>query len=410
MALMPALAMSAELPEAQQALPVLKVLYRNTNRLGEVGGGAKEVLRPFDEAVIAGEAKVSALGMQLRDAVRGRDRDRAEHCFASAVARSAQDGYDCVQYTVHDDVDVHRVVLAHRSWETLDVVGEEYARVLLRQSVHYCLAQEEDRIRRERPEPEARSWLPRLLDQHQLESRELGDRNPGDAWVASTMRTLLDSKPDGGADAVAAALGEGIDPEVVGEAIALAANQIVLRDDSPRAHGATMGIHASDAVNAWRHMARVSRRRNAAAALLLAGAMVAKKGELPGEPYPRASHRAEIETDAPEALLREAQRAIEANDQGHTCAAIHRYGELGHPERRVFDLMLRYAISEDGRLHAEKYYRTVSEEFAAASSAFRWSHLVGLARATASAYGYDMKDQPGHRAPGYEDARRLLGV
>ena len=42
--------------------------------------------------------------------------------------------------------------------------------------------------------------------------------------------------------------------------------------------------------------------------------------------------------------------------------------------RPVFDLMLRYAISEDGALHAEKYYQTVSEEFAltrpAATSSF----------------------------------------
>ena len=34
----------------------------------------------------------------------------------------------------------------------------------------------------------------------------------------------------------------------------------------------------------------------------------------------------------------------------------------------------RYAISEDGALHAEKYYRTVTEEFAAARPAFRWRH------------------------------------
>jgi hypothetical protein len=79
---------------------------------------------------------------------------------------------------------------------------------------------------------------------------------------------------------------------------------------------------------------------------------------------------------------------------------VQRYGELGHPARPAFDLLLRYGVSEDGALHAEKYYRTVTEEFAATRPAFRWRHLVGLARVTASEYG-----QP---AAGYAEARRLL--
>ena len=68
----------------------------------------------------------------------------------------------------------------------------------------------------------------------------------------------------------------------------------------------------------------------------------------------------------------------------------------------MFDLLLRYAVSEDGALHAEKYYRTVTEEFTTTRPAFRWRQLVALARVTASEFG-----QP---APGYADACRLLGV
>ena len=45
--------------------------------------------------------------------------------------------------------------------------------------------------------------------------------------------------------------------------------------------------------------------------------------------------------------------------------------------------LLRLAVSEDGRLHSEKYYRTVTEEFAATRLAFRWRHPVALARVTA---------------------------
>ncbi len=74
----------------------------------------------------------------------------------------------------------------------------------------------------------------------------------------------------------------------IGEAIALAANQLVLRDAgrperwaSPgkppgSVHGDSVGVHASDAVNAWRNMARVANPRNAAACLILAGYEVAR--------------------------------------------------------------------------------------------------------------------------------------
>jgi hypothetical protein len=68
----------------------------------------------------------------------------------------------------------------------------------------------------------------------------------------------------------------------------------------------------------------------------------------------------------------------------------------------VFDLLLRYAISEDGALHAEKYYRTASMEFAASRPSFRWRQLVALARVTASEYGLP--------APGYAEACQLLKV
>ena len=61
-----------------------------------------------------------------------------------------------------------------------------------------------------------------------------------------------------------------------------------------------------------------------------------------------------------------------------------------------------FAVSEDGALHAEKFYRTVTEEFESSRPAFRSRYLVALARVTASAHGY--------AAPGYADACRLLAT
>jgi hypothetical protein len=102
------------------------------------------------------------------------------------------------------------------------------------------------------------------------------------------------------------------------------------------------------------------------------------------------------------ALLSDADDANRQKDQARACALVHRYGELGHAPRAVFDPLLKYGISQDGALHAEKYYRTVTEEFTATRPAFRWRQLVALARVTTSEYGFS--------APGYKEACELLKV
>jgi hypothetical protein len=118
------------------------------------------------------------------------------------------------------------------------------------------------------------------------------------------------------------------------------------------------------------------------------------------QPLPTAYHLKGLKTADPGGLLREAEEAIRDNLQAHAAAIIHRYGELGHEPREAFALMRKYAVSEDGALHAEKFYRTVSEEFASTRAAFRWRHLVALARVTASEFG--------RPAPGMAEARALL--
>ncbi len=50
------------------------------------------------------------------------------------------------------------------------------------------------------------------------------------------------------------------------------------------------------------------------------------------------------------------------------------------------------------------------EEYRTIRPAFRWRQVVGLARVTTSAYGYNREDELGFRAAGYEDACKLLGV
>lgn len=419
MALVPALEMSRELPKAHQALPVLKVLYRNTAQIQARGGRSKEVLKPVEPMKLTGNQPG---GEQLRSAVRERKMQQAEGIFATlATELSAEEAYNELLRIVQDDTFVHNVALAHRSWEMLDLIGKEQAHTLLRQSVRFCIKEEGDRIKRGWPEPPIRMVLPKLLDQYRLIGRAPGRRRPDDAWVLKLNQTINQSTQEQAADAVAAALAEGMDPEAVGEAISLAANQLVLRSTASRTHGNSLGVHGSDATNAWRNIARVANQRNAAAALIVAAYHVAGQGqtirahdglknEQVGGDDPFARFRDKLGEEDASVLLREAEEAIRANDQQLATAAILRYGELGHPSRPVFDLLLGFAISEDGRLHSEKYYRTVTEEFAVTRPAFRWRHLIGLARVTASMYGYDRSDNHGHRAPGYEQACTLLGV
>ncbi|MDR3622530.1 MAG: hypothetical protein P4L85_24475 [Paludisphaera borealis] len=417
MALAPAYHMAKELPEDRRALPVLKVLYRNTNRIHEHGGAASEVLHTVKPGAFSASHESS--GEALRDAVRGKDMKEAERTFAAIAAISPDEAFNSLLVAVEDETEVHRVVLPYRAWELLDVVGADQAHTMLRQSVRYCVKSEQN-SRRTAQSDEPRALLPRLFDQHKLPRTSPGTKRADDAWVAAMSKTVFDSSPASAADAVAAALAEGIDPRDVGEAIALAANQLVLRDAgrperwaSPgkppgSVHGDSVGVHASDAVNAWRNMSRVVNPRNAAACLILAGYEVARDRQaraadfLKWTPRPLAEVLADVKSTDANRLVTELESAVQANQQEIASALVHRYGTLGHDPAPVFALLLKYAVSEDGALHAEKYYNTVREEFASTRPAFRWRQLVALARVTAS--------ECGRPAPGMAQARELLKV
>ena len=412
MALSPAFRMAQELPEGQKPLPVLKVLYRNSNRIQERGGRKNEVLHCVKPS------ETAASGEKLRDLARGKNMRAAEQTFAALARTSPEDAFNALLTEVQDDLEVHRVVLPYRAWDLLDVIGKDQAHALLRQSVRYCVNAESwsrDAFRNRH-----RTLLPKLLEEHKLLARSRGDRQPDDAWIDQLSQTFFKSSPEDAAAAAAGALAEGFSPIAVGQALSLCANQLVLRDHGrpPReeslgkppgsVHGDSIGVHACDSVNAWRNMANVSNPRNCFASLILGAFQVANDRTERGgdfqnwEPLPVSWHLKQVQSTEQESLLRDMDEAIRGNLQARATAVAQRYGELGHAERPLFDLLLRYAISEDGALHAEKFYRTTVEEFRAARPAFRWRYVVALARVTASEYG--------RPAPGISEARSLLRV
>src|SRR2546425_1337560 len=325
MALTPALHMAQELPAELQPLPVFKVLYRNTNRIQERGGRKQEALHPVKPATLS---EGRAGGEVLREAVRSRKVDAAEQTFAALAQHSADEAFNGLLFAVQDNTEVHRVVLPYRAWDLLGLIGKEQAHTLLRQSVRYCVKAES--WPRNSTWDEPRTLLPKMLEEHKLLGRSPGDRKAEDNWVEQFSQTIFKSTPEQAAEAAAVALAEGMSASDVGEAITLAANQLVLRDMGRTArdeqpgkplgsvHGDSIGVHACDSANAWRNMARAANPRNAAACLILSAWQVAydrveRGGDfLNWKPRPWMEQAEAVTAKEPDILLKEAEDAIKS--------------------------------------------------------------------------------------------------
>ncbi|MDZ4683799.1 MAG: hypothetical protein SH850_01840 [Planctomycetaceae bacterium] len=409
MAMLPALQMTKLLPKERQSLPVLKVLYRNSQQCQSHGGASKATLTALHAAEHSPEGD---MGLKIRDACREADMNKAEALFGSLAKVSPREAFNAIQPAVQDDINVHRFVFAHRTYGMIDLLGQDYAHTLLRQSVRQMVDFEQDHKSRKQADNPIRALLPKLLDQYKLAGMTPGKKPMSDAAVDDLARTVYNGPPARSADAVAAALADGVDIEVVGEAISLASNMLCLRQgtDRWRTHGDSAGVHSSDATNAFRNMARNTDSRHGIAGMIVAAYHSASHTPFSGDAYPLEEHRQAVKATDARGLLAECEEAVKANDQARASAAIQIYGEQGHPVEPVFQSLIKYTISEDGRLHGEKFFHTVGEEFRATRPAFRWRQITALARVTASAYGYNRDDKQGFHAPGYEDACNLLGI
>ncbi|HUP81783.1 MAG TPA: hypothetical protein VM260_24750, partial [Pirellula sp.] len=94
------------------------------------------------------------------------------------------------------------------------------------------------------------------------------------------------------------------------------------------------------------------------------------------------------------------EEAIRGNDQLAASALAYRYLKSNLDPALAFQSLLQFAVSEEGALHAEKFYRTVMEEFQTTRPSVRWRHVVALARVSASEYGFP--------AAGLSEAKELL--
>ena len=232
MALAPAYHMARELPEDRRALPVLKVLYRNTNRIQEHGGRSREVLHPVEPARAA-RGRHGRRGPPRRRAQQGHERGRA-HLRRASPRGSPDEAFNDLLVAVEDDTEVHRVVLPYRAWDLLDLIGKEQAHTLLRQSVRYCVKSERDWTHTaENDEP--RTLLPaaaRPAPAARPDARHAATAD--DALGRAMCQTIFERHARAGRRRRRRGAGRGDRPERVGEAISLAANQLVLRDAGRR--------------------------------------------------------------------------------------------------------------------------------------------------------------------------------
>src|SRR5262245_20861090 len=353
MALCPSYAMAMALPEKERPLPILKVLYRTSTHIHGARCAHEDHLVGVEPVKLDDKASP---GEQMRAATRARKLAQAEQIFASLPGTPEQT-YDDVQLLIQDDLNVHRVVLAWRAWEVLDFIGKDHARDMLRQTVRFC---SDPRHSGKGGHP-IQTVLPKLLDAHKLLAAKPGSKKVDDGWVEKLARTVYADSQQTAAETVAAALADGVDPEAVSEAISLAGTMLVLGDPGRKkewasankpegsVHGDSVGVHASDAANGWRHIAKVASPQNTFASLIAAAYHTAgQSGRRLDKPYPLVEDVEKVESKDGGKLIGALDEALRGKDQRRAAAVASRYGELGHDADAILAKLRQYAISRDG--------------------------------------------------------------
>jgi len=328
MALAPSYDLAQRIQGPASALPVLKVIYRNTARMQVVGGRKSEALQAIEPAA-TGDPQ------EMRAAMLSGDLSSAERTLQKAAQGGLQQAFEAVQPMLAEDIEVHRIVLAWRAFDTLRFTGEEHAATMLRQLVRYCVDQEQGRTNGGRPVPSLRKILPELVERHGLTgTKPLGTRNASDADLESWSKVFFSGTRDDAAAQAAEILGKGYAPDDVGEALTLAANALLLHDPGRSkaasmgrykgsVHGASIGVHASDSARAYRNIVRVVDDESSAANLIVGAYHTAGRSEsVRKDRFPYAGRKAEFSDKSTAELLKELVPAVEARDQERACAIV----------------------------------------------------------------------------------------
>ena len=205
MALGPSFKMSALMPTGSEALPVFKVLYRNSNRIQECGGRDSEKLHAMSVSAPLNEATAD----DLHNAIMSKDINHSEQVLAALASANPRKALDALIPAIQDNPEVHRTVLPYRAWDMQEIVGTEHALTLLRQSLRYCIRAESHR---RADWEEHGKMLVSLLDEFHLAGKEPGTKSAEDSFVEHLSETFATASPIDAARAAASALAEGYQP------------------------------------------------------------------------------------------------------------------------------------------------------------------------------------------------------
>ncbi len=393
MALMPALAMAQRTKGKESALPVLKVVHRSAARMAAFRKArTSDVLGTAPSAMDAANAQAS-----LEASIHRSDLDGAEHAFAAIANGDKDKALRAIAPLVREEMDVHRIVLAWRAYETLSVAGDENASTFLRQCVHFCASREKDAAARN---AEVRELIPRLMKENRLAEREIplaregANAAPYDAIERLAHAIYRESRADA-ALAMTVWLRNGFSLNECCEALSLAATRLLIEDHgvsrNPTAekplgsvHGASIGVHASDSALAWRELARALPPSERAATLLAAAYHTGGQSASLGEHFSYETEVAALADVKDAELLARLESAIGAAKQAEACATAERFLTRGGSGEDLLARILPFAIADDGALHAEKYFFTAADLYTTSRVEFRNRHLVTLARVAAS--------------------------
>lgn len=402
MALMPAFEMSRQMPKGDEALPVLKVLHRNTTRIRQRGGRKREALR---EVSAKPESNKTLLELE-----RSKDMAGAERLFKKHMAAGTKHAYETLQPLMRDNLDVHQVVLTWRAKDLLQMTGPEHAHAMLRQCVRHYVDRERARVSKGRAEPSLRALLPKLMQEHGLEGKAPGQRSIDVANVEKLADTIMRSSRDGAAGAVAEALADGVSIDSVGEAVSRASVRLLLGDPGratgvegkPKGsvHGASVGVHACDSAQAWRNISHTVVAEQAVPTLIAAAWHTGGQLHASRDSVAHVGHNDEVAGMGKADLPHELRASIRQNDNKRAAAIGERWLAAGLPAAEAFTLLIDFMSAGDGALHHEKFFRTTFEGLTQSPETFRPQWLACLARVAASGHGF--------AAPGYAQAAELL--
>ena len=228
MALAPAYQMSRELPEPRRALPVLKVLYRNTSHIQR---DRRPDARDPAPGRRLGIARDRSAAEALREATPARTwKERRGPSPRWRGARSTGRTTTCKPSCRSPQRTPGRPGLARLGPARPDGQGARPHATPPVGPVLRGRGSERPQVQKRR-DPDRPAPAPRRVPPPEPNPTE---HQPDDGWVERLGQTIYASDREQAADAVASALAEGFPSEAVGEAISLAANQLVLHDPGRR--------------------------------------------------------------------------------------------------------------------------------------------------------------------------------